>query len=178
MPAHTRTTRSASCSALVVGGEVYLVDFGDGAGRRLKQAALVDPELRSPGGLWGEETLRAMFVTHLHSDHVAAYFNFFMLGWYNGITAARAGQPVHVFGPGRRVDEDGNVVMEPILTVPGLPVSRWARRRAVSLMVPSPPPAISRSGARAMAASRVADSWVGSATPMLASSVNPAAFNS
>src|SRR5262249_32502934 len=68
------TVRAGICSALVVGGEVYLVDFGDGAGRRLKQAALVDPELRSPGGLWGEETLRGMFVTHLHSDHIADYF--------------------------------------------------------------------------------------------------------
>jgi hypothetical protein len=26
-----------------------------------------------------------------------------MLGWYNGITAARASRPVQVFGPGRRV---------------------------------------------------------------------------
>ena len=29
-----------------------------------------------------------MFLTHLHSDHLGDYFNYLMLGWYNGITAA------------------------------------------------------------------------------------------
>jgi ribonuclease BN (tRNA processing enzyme) len=98
---------------------VYLVDFGDGSGKRFKEAALVPPALRTPGGLWGEEKLRAMFLTHLHSDHVADYFNFFMLGWYNGITGVA--KPVQVHGPGRRVDEDGHVVLEPIFTPPGRP---------------------------------------------------------
>ena len=115
------TERAGFSCAMVVNGGVYVVDFGDGSGRRFKQAALVPPALRSPGGLWGEETLRGMFVTHLHSDHVADYFNYFMLGWYNGITAAKVGRPVRVFGPGRRVDETGDVVMEPILAPPGFP---------------------------------------------------------
>jgi ribonuclease BN (tRNA processing enzyme) len=113
--------RAGFSCAMVVNGGVYVVDFGYGSGRRLKQAALVPPDLRSPGGLWGEETLRGMFVTHLHSDHIADYFNYFMFGWYDGITAAKVRQPVRVFGPGRRVDDAGNVVMEPIAVPPGFP---------------------------------------------------------
>ncbi|RCW45928.1 ribonuclease BN (tRNA processing enzyme) [Halopolyspora algeriensis] len=106
-------------SAVVVDGDVYLVDFGDGSGKRFKQAALVPPEMRTPGGFWGEEMIRAMFLTHLHSDHVADYFDYFMLGWTNGLRSRPSQQPIQVFGPGRRVDEHGNVVMEPIFTKPG-----------------------------------------------------------
>ena len=55
-----------------------------------------------------------MFLTHLHSDHLGDYFNYLMLGWYNGITAAHP--PIQVYGPGRRVDDQDTVVMEPIFT--------------------------------------------------------------
>jgi ribonuclease BN (tRNA processing enzyme) len=106
-------------SAVVVDGDVYLVDFGDGSGKRFKQAALVPEEFRTPGGFWGEEFIRGMFLTHLHSDHVADYFNYFMLGWTNGLRSRPSETPIQVHGPGRRVDEAGNVVMEPIFTLPG-----------------------------------------------------------
>jgi ribonuclease BN (tRNA processing enzyme) len=113
------TTREGIGSALVVDDAVYVVDFGDGSGRRFKEAALVPKALQTPGGLWGEENIRGMFVTHLHSDHISDYFHYFMLGWYNGITPKHP--PIHVYGPGRRVDDNGNVVMEPIFTPPGVP---------------------------------------------------------
>ncbi len=113
------TDREGIGSAVVVNDAVYVVDFGDGSGRRFKQAALVPKDLQTPGGLWGEENIRAMFLTHLHSDHLGDYFNYLMLGWYNGITAAHP--PIQVYGPGRRVDDQGTVVMEPIFTPPGQP---------------------------------------------------------
>lgn len=109
-------------SAVVVDGDVYLVDFGDGSGRRFKQAALVPEELQTPGGLWGEELLRGMFITHLHSDHVQDYFNYFMMGWTNGLPnrSPEIGR-IQVYGPGPRVDDAGNIVMEPIFTRPDEP---------------------------------------------------------
>jgi len=115
------TEREGIGSAVVVDGDVYVIDFGDGSARRFKQAALVPRELRTPGGLWGEERLRAMFITHLHSDHVADYFNYVMFGWTNGLQTRTIADPIHVYGPGRRVDDQGNVVMEPIFTRPGEP---------------------------------------------------------
>src|SRR3954469_20750909 len=115
------TEREGIGSAVVVDGDVYVIDFGDGSARRFKQAALVPRELRTPGGLWGEERLRAMFITHLHSDHVADYFNYVMFGWTKGLQAGPIADPIHGYGPGRRVDDQGNVVMEPIFRRPGEP---------------------------------------------------------
>lgn len=106
-------------SAVVVDGDVYLVDFGEGSGRRFKQAALVPEEMQTEGGFWGEELIRGMFITHLHSDHVQDYFDYFMMGWVNGLRTRPSQVPIQVFGPGRRVDMDGNVVMAPIFTLPG-----------------------------------------------------------
>lgn len=94
------TDRRGISSALVVNGAVYLVDCGEGAGHRLKDALLVPQGQQTPGGLWGMQTLRAIFLTHLHSDHLADYFNLFLYGWYNGLIPRSA--PVKVLGPGRR----------------------------------------------------------------------------
>lgn len=106
-------------SAVVVDGDVYLVDFGEGSGRRFKQAALVPEEMQTAGGLWGEEFIRAMFITHLHSDHVQDYFDYFMMGWVNGLKTRPFDEPIQVHGPGPRVDADGDVVLAPVFTLPG-----------------------------------------------------------
>jgi ribonuclease BN (tRNA processing enzyme) len=115
------STRAGIGSAVVVEDDVYVVDFGDGSGKRFKEAALVPRELQTPGALWGEENIRAMFLTHLHSDHVGDYFDYFMLGWYNGLTSRRSRDKIQVFGPGRRVDDAGNIVLEPIFHLPHQP---------------------------------------------------------
>lgn len=106
-------------SAVVVDGDVYLVDFGEGSGRRFKQARLVPEEMQAESGFWGEELIRGMFITHLHSDHVQDYFDYFVMGWVNGLRTRTYDEPIQVFGPGPRVDADGNVVMAPIFTLPG-----------------------------------------------------------
>ena len=98
------TDRRSTSSALVVGDAVYLVDCGDGAGKRL-QVALSPSTQRET-----MKTLRAVFLTHLHSDHVVDYPNILLYGWFAGIAAAA---PVRVFGPGRRGE------MEPVLPLPG-----------------------------------------------------------
>lgn len=113
------TDREGIGSAVVVDGDVYLIDFGEGSGRRFKQAALVPDEMQTAGGFWGEELIRGMFITHLHSDHIQDYFDYFVMGWVNGLRTRPSEVPIQVHGPGRRVDSDGNVVMAPVFTLPG-----------------------------------------------------------
>jgi ribonuclease BN (tRNA processing enzyme) len=78
--------RTGICSALVVDGHVYLVDVGHGAFDQLEKAGLTPSNLDS------------IFITHLHSDHLADLYTLLWLrfGGYNSMT-----HPVHVFGPGQ-----------------------------------------------------------------------------
>lgn len=99
------TNRRSTSSALVVGDAVYLVDCGDGVGKRLQEA------LEPPDSRQTMKALRAVFLTHLHSDHVVDYPNILLYGWFSGIELAAS--PLRVFGPGRRGE------MEPMFTPPG-----------------------------------------------------------
>ena len=81
-----RSPHPGMATAVVVDGSFYLVDFGLGITRAAHNA-----------GLRGED-LRAAFITHLHSDHVAELPGYFLWNWgrpVNGLTS-----PVTVFGPG------------------------------------------------------------------------------
>lgn len=78
--------RQGAASAVVVGDRTYLIDAGYGALRKYVQAGL---SLRD---------LAAVFLTHLHSDHVADLFTLFLLGW--GPANEGVDQPVRVLGPG------------------------------------------------------------------------------
>jgi ribonuclease BN (tRNA processing enzyme) len=73
---------SAPAQAIVVGDRVYLIDAGDGVARQLALAKL---NIRQ---------LRAVFITHQHSDHNAGYGPLFLLGW-----AANMSETVDVYGP-------------------------------------------------------------------------------
>jgi hypothetical protein len=90
----TNTNRRSPSSAIVVGDAVYVVDCGDGVGKRLQEA--LDP----PNNLTMFSNVRALFLTHLHSDHVVDYPNLLLYGWLSGLD--RAASPLKVFGPGRR----------------------------------------------------------------------------
>ncbi|WP_040589191.1 MBL fold metallo-hydrolase [Sciscionella marina] len=79
-------TRAGIATALVVDGAIYLVDAGSGLPRQFFSAGLEFSRVRG------------MFITHLHSDHVADYFNFFSLNWTNWDFHR---QTVEVYGPGR-----------------------------------------------------------------------------
>jgi ribonuclease BN (tRNA processing enzyme) len=61
--------RAAPAQAVVVGDRTYLIDCGDGVSRQL---ALADISLN---------TLRAVFITHHHSDHNAGYGPLLSVGW-------------------------------------------------------------------------------------------------
>ncbi|WP_218005563.1 MBL fold metallo-hydrolase [Janibacter terrae] len=76
-------------SALVVDGRTYVVDCGRASVTQFAAAGL---KFHSIAGV---------FLTHLHADHVADYYNFFMLG---GHIKNQAGdhieRPVPIYGPG------------------------------------------------------------------------------
>ncbi len=77
-------------TAVVVDDAVYLVDAGRAAVTQYVRAGL------------RFSALRAVFVTHLHADHVADYFNIFLLGGHanpHARDSVRSALPV--FGPGR-----------------------------------------------------------------------------
>jgi len=77
-----KVTRAAPAQAVVVDGVTYVVDCGNGVARQMARARL------------GFRTLRAVFVTHHHSDHNADFGNLFLLLWAGGLDAA-----VDAFGP-------------------------------------------------------------------------------
>ena len=74
--------RSAPAQAVIVGDAIYLVDCGNGTPRQYVRAGLTFP------------ALRALFLTHQHSDHNADYGNVFLLGWTTGLS-----QRVDCYGP-------------------------------------------------------------------------------
>ena len=77
-----KVTRSAPANAVVVDGVTYIVDCGNGVARQVARAGL---SFRS---------LRAVFITHHHSDHNADFGNLFLLIWTGGLDA-----PVDTYGP-------------------------------------------------------------------------------
>jgi ribonuclease BN (tRNA processing enzyme) len=92
-PAFGNPRRKGISSAVIVGDAVYLVDFGDGLGPRLQEAL-------NAGLQRTFATLRAAFVTHLHSDHTIDYPDLPVLGMWNGLNDPT--RKVHVHGPGNR----------------------------------------------------------------------------
>jgi ribonuclease BN (tRNA processing enzyme) len=82
-----KARRAAPAQAIVIGDRVYVVDCGDGVARQLALAKLP------------VQQLRAVFITHQHSDHNAGYGPLFLLAW-----AANLDKPVDTFGPPPLVD--------------------------------------------------------------------------
>lgn len=80
--------RAGIATALVLDGKVYVVDCGRAS---VQQYANVGLEF---------EDAAAIFVTHLHADHICDLYNFFMLGagWPAAEKSLR--HPIPVYGPG------------------------------------------------------------------------------
>lgn len=84
-------------SALKVGDRYYLVDAGHGVLQRLRQARLGNWQVPNGGPL---DALRAVFLTHLHSDHIVDLNSLFTSGLFNGLQMVD--RPVELIGPGNR----------------------------------------------------------------------------
>jgi ribonuclease BN (tRNA processing enzyme) len=71
-------------SALTVGGRTYVIDAGRSAVTQYLRAGL---EFKS---------LDSIFITHLHADHIADYYNFFL---FAGNVQNDSGDKSHRTGP-------------------------------------------------------------------------------
>ena len=71
------------------GGQKLLIDCGRGTTQRLLQAGLRLGQVD------------ALFLTHLHSDHVVGIPDLWLTGWLDVPYAQRKG-PFRVYGPGAR----------------------------------------------------------------------------
>jgi ribonuclease BN (tRNA processing enzyme) len=76
--------RHGTSSAVVVGEHTYVVDLGPGSYGQVHRAGIA--------------SLQGIFITHLHSDHIAELFT---LPWlrHGGLNAFQG--PIPVYGPGR-----------------------------------------------------------------------------
>ena len=83
-----QNVRAGISTAVVVGDAVYLVDCGYGAGRQLIQAG------------FGLDDVTAIFLTHLHSDHIADLTSIALFSTYEITDGSR--DPIVLLGPGDR----------------------------------------------------------------------------
>lgn len=77
-----KPNRSAPSQVIIVNGQTYVIDVGNGTPRQLALAKLK------------YSSIRAVFITHHHSDHNADYGNLLLLGWGTDLV-----QKVDTFGP-------------------------------------------------------------------------------
>ena len=77
-----RPNSYASSQVIVAGRAAYVIDCGDGVATQLVKAGIP------------LTALRAVFITHHHSDHNADYGNLLLLAWASGLHS-----PVGTWGP-------------------------------------------------------------------------------
>jgi len=78
----TKRNRSQPANAVVVNGDIYILDAGDGVARQLTLAG------------FSVANVRAVFITHNHSDHMADYGTLLLRSWLTGRR-----ETIHAFGP-------------------------------------------------------------------------------
>ena len=79
--------RSQPSSALVLGEHTYIIDAGDGVTNQLAMSGI------------NPLSIKAVFITHNHSDHVAGFGNLLLRSWQSGHNG-----PIKCFGPPPLVD--------------------------------------------------------------------------
>lgn len=81
--------RTGISTALIVDGVTYVVDCGRASATQFRRAGLKFASMKN------------IFITHLHADHISDYYNFLMLGGGSNPQLVDAvTPPVQVYGPG------------------------------------------------------------------------------
>ena len=97
-----KSTRCGYANAVVVGDAAYLVDCGEGAHRQMWRAGLT----MNPASTATRPVVKAIFVTHLHADHIMDLANLFVGSWpphaVDVFGPAPAGLPIPAFPPDAR----------------------------------------------------------------------------
>jgi ribonuclease BN (tRNA processing enzyme) len=95
-----KVRRCGFANAVVVGDAVYVVDCGEGVHRQLWRAGLTAHAGFGPG----RPLVRAVFLTHLHGDHIVDLVNLFQGSWpaptIDVYGPGPAGLPIPEFPPG------------------------------------------------------------------------------
>lgn len=114
--------RTGISSTLKVGKDVYQIDCGLGSLNAFTNAG------------FRFDDLTAMFITHLHTDHMVDYWSFFLSGGY---TASKGKAPVTVYGPGAagglppsRVGASDPPTIDAAAPTPGLAAATTALQQA------------------------------------------------
>ena len=81
--------RAGICSALIVDDRVFVIDCGRGSPSGFAAAGL------------GFSHLEAVFLTHLHADHVGDLAGMLLYGWGVRVGAHGPLAPIRVYGPPR-----------------------------------------------------------------------------
>ncbi len=77
-----KKARAQPANALLVNNSVYIIDAGNGVARQMALAGV------------SAKQLRAVFITHNHTDHNADYGTLLLRSWLSGLK-----EPVDTFGP-------------------------------------------------------------------------------
>lgn len=104
-----QVNRSQAATAIIVKGQVYLFDAGNGTPRQLAAAGI------------RPDRVGHIFITHHHDDHNADVGTLVGLAW-----TLRARQPTRVFGPPGTTELRAGFLREVI----SLPLTEQAMRRA------------------------------------------------
>ncbi|MFC0582192.1 MBL fold metallo-hydrolase [Micrococcoides hystricis] len=87
--------RTGISTVISVNDDHYIVDLGEGWGPQFRKSNL------GPVGFQkGLDNVRAVFVTHHHSDHIVDLPNLLLLAWHNGSDGLKS--PIQIYGPGNR----------------------------------------------------------------------------
>ncbi|MBT2496720.1 MBL fold metallo-hydrolase [Microbacterium sp. ISL-59] len=103
--------RLGICTVIVVEDRAYIVDLGPSGVTAYANAGLT------------MEQIRSVFVTHLHSDHIAELYNLFWLNYGAQGARGKITGPVDIYGPGRAdkpPQAPGAKVQNPDDPTPGL----------------------------------------------------------
>jgi ribonuclease BN (tRNA processing enzyme) len=112
-----KPNRAAPAQAIVVGDATYIIDCGNGVAR---QMILANLKLGS---------IRAVFLTHHHSDHNADYGNLLLLAWGSDLASAvdtwgppplsamtRQFLELNAYDISTRTADEGRPPLEPLIT--------------------------------------------------------------